>query len=609
MFSDFGGSRFFKVVGKRVIYLLLFLVCSTTTSLTVLGQNAFAEGSTSTCASGILSGDNYSYFTITLTCNDVVEFYNNESTLTELPDLVNIELLTADGIINPIDATISADQLILNFLSYDLNGSIDLNIRELTILPGVVLDPLLSLNSRIDIFKSDIVDEAVPYVEDDFYQANGAVLDITAVYGLLANDAEMQSNPLTAHLVSAPTEGSVQLNPDGSFTYTPSTSNPSWSEDTFTYSAMDSSGNISVDATVTITNAPPTVSGDFYKVCDDCDNLYASVGDIVRVDVVTSKPVVISSATIAGNIVIDYQTVDDFHYFVTYQLTDDDEEGEINYSITIIDQASNEMTYSPEDPINFDKTPPEISLNSDDYIELYLDEVYEETATAYDVVSGDTVVDISGIIDPTMGGFYYLHYTSTDQAGNISEVTIRTIYVIDEIPPVITLNKLDDVKKGDSLVIGGSIDDQSSKITVTIEGRQFEVSSVNIENGHWYIIFKTDDFKLGINNIIVTATDNFNNTSSLPGSFVVKEKPTPNTYTAPVVLSSTSWYSIEDNSSSPSDTTKVEENKSDEQIQIPTKNELPVVDTPTSKIFGIDWYYWLIMLSIISILLYWIFGK
>src|SRR5207247_9644855 len=53
----------------------------------------------------------------------------------------------------------------------------------------------------------------------------------------LANDTDVDGDPLTAVLATAPTKGTLALNANGSFTYTPN-ANVNGS-DTFTYRASD----------------------------------------------------------------------------------------------------------------------------------------------------------------------------------------------------------------------------------------------------------------------------------------------------------------------------------------------------------------------------------
>jgi hypothetical protein len=75
-----------------------------------------------------------------------------------------------------------------------------------------------------------------------------------AANGVLGNDTDAEGSPLTAVLVEGPTRGSLTLNSDGSFLYTP---NAGTTSDLFTYRASDgaAAGNL---ATVTLTLAVDT---------------------------------------------------------------------------------------------------------------------------------------------------------------------------------------------------------------------------------------------------------------------------------------------------------------------------------------------------------------
>jgi hypothetical protein len=77
--------------------------------------------------------------------------------------------------------------------------------------------------------------------------------------GLLTNDADVESDDLVAVLDTAPSTGSVVVNGDGSFTYTPAPG--SSGTDTFTYQACETTAALcSTPATVTVTVAPAPVT-------------------------------------------------------------------------------------------------------------------------------------------------------------------------------------------------------------------------------------------------------------------------------------------------------------------------------------------------------------
>jgi hypothetical protein len=89
-----------------------------------------------------------------------------------------------------------------------------------------------------------------PLAEDDAFTGNaGEALEVAAP-GVLENDTDPEGDPLTASVVSGPANGTLTLNADGSFVYTP---NDGFSgEDSFTYTAGDGTG-VSNEAVVTIT--------------------------------------------------------------------------------------------------------------------------------------------------------------------------------------------------------------------------------------------------------------------------------------------------------------------------------------------------------------------
>jgi VCBS repeat-containing protein len=102
-----------------------------------------------------------------------------------------------------------------------------------------------------------------PVAVDDAYATDEDVTLSVAAPGVLANDSDADGDPLTAVLMSGPVNGTLGLNADGSFDYTPNADfNGS---DSFTYVANDGQAD-SNSATVTITvnaiNDPPVAVDD-----------------------------------------------------------------------------------------------------------------------------------------------------------------------------------------------------------------------------------------------------------------------------------------------------------------------------------------------------------
>ncbi|MEA5513952.1 Ig-like domain-containing protein [Nodularia sp. UHCC 0506] len=97
-----------------------------------------------------------------------------------------------------------------------------------------------------------------PVAVNDSYTTNaGQQLVIAAANGVLSNDTDAQSDPLTAAVVAAPSNGTLSFNADGSFAYTPNTG--FIGTDSFTYLANDSQVD-SDPATVSITVNPPPIT-------------------------------------------------------------------------------------------------------------------------------------------------------------------------------------------------------------------------------------------------------------------------------------------------------------------------------------------------------------
>jgi hypothetical protein len=74
--------------------------------------------------------------------------------------------------------------------------------------------------------------------------------------GVLNNDNDPDGDPLTAVLESVPDDGSVTLNADGSFTYTPDSG--FFGTDTFSYEIDDGQGGTDTAVvTITVNETPP----------------------------------------------------------------------------------------------------------------------------------------------------------------------------------------------------------------------------------------------------------------------------------------------------------------------------------------------------------------
>src|SRR5207253_2885071 len=80
-----------------------------------------------------------------------------------------------------------------------------------------------------------------PVAVNDSYSTNQNAMLTVAAPGVQANDSDVDSTTLTSVLVAGPSHGTVTLNANGSFTYTPS--NNYVGPDSFTYRDNDGSAD------------------------------------------------------------------------------------------------------------------------------------------------------------------------------------------------------------------------------------------------------------------------------------------------------------------------------------------------------------------------------
>ena len=106
-------------------------------------------------------------------------------------------------------------------------------------------------------------------VADGYSVAEDGGLNLTAP-GVLGNDSDVDEDSLTASLVTGPASGGLTLNPDGSFTYTPTAN--FHGNDGFTYEVSDGQGGTdqaAVSLTVTSVNDPPVAVDDSATTNED----------------------------------------------------------------------------------------------------------------------------------------------------------------------------------------------------------------------------------------------------------------------------------------------------------------------------------------------------
>lgn len=118
--------------------------------------------------------------------------------------------------------------------------------------------------------------------------------------GVLANDRDPEGDGMTASIVTQPTRGTVSLNSNGTFTYTPGPTALFGTTDSFTYRAIDAQGTPSQPTTVTITigRAPPPVYQNPSQRWDvNADGFISPIDVLILVNLLNSRG---SSVPVAG---------------------------------------------------------------------------------------------------------------------------------------------------------------------------------------------------------------------------------------------------------------------------------------------------------------------
>ncbi|MBA3319432.1 MAG: cadherin-like domain-containing protein, partial [Gemmatimonadales bacterium] len=98
---------------------------------------------------------------------------------------------------------------------------------------------------------SVVTPDTPPTAVGDGYSATAGVQLSVPAPGVLANDSDVDGDPLSAQLLTSTTRGVLALNEDGSFTYLPGAT--FFGEDSFTYQVTAGSGSASATVTIIVT--------------------------------------------------------------------------------------------------------------------------------------------------------------------------------------------------------------------------------------------------------------------------------------------------------------------------------------------------------------------
>ncbi len=195
---------------------------------------------------------------------------------------------------------------------------------------------------------------AAPVANDDSYATTEDVAITVAAPGVIGNDADADGDPLAASVVTRPAHGTVTLNPDGSFLYTPAANYAG--ADSFTYSLSDGRVNsnvATVNLTITATNHAPVAGNDAFTTNEDTVINAAAPGvlagdsdadsDLLTALLVTAPAhgtlVLNANGSFAYTPAANYNGTDSF----TYKVTD----GQVDSNIASVQLTINAVNDAP----------------------------------------------------------------------------------------------------------------------------------------------------------------------------------------------------------------------------------------------------------------------
>jgi VCBS repeat-containing protein len=394
-----------------------------------------------------------------------------------------------------------------------------------------------------------------PGANDDSYQLNEDSSIIVDAPGVMSNDLDPDHNPITTELVSSTSHGSLILQQDGSFTYTPT---PNFHGiDTFSYRVTD--GTLySAETTVTITvhpvNDAPIVANSIPDQIGDYGTSFSLTVPGATFFDVDGDALTLSAGGLPGGVVFDADTGAFSGVFT--------EAGNFVVSVTATDLSEGSIT----DTFTISIEKVKLTVVADDVLRIYGDANPVFTGTLTGVVNGD---DITASYTSTANGassvgVYSIIPVLNDADGRLANYTIdpnngtltitarllnvaahaqRKVYGVSD--PALTLSS-DTLVPGDSFT-GGLVRTAGESVGL------YAISQGTLSAGANYsIVFTGENMEITPASLVVTA-DNASRaygeinpafTGSLTG-VVGSDNITATYSSAAMPLSSVASYDIE----------------------------------------------------------------
>ncbi len=382
-----------------------------------------------------------------------------------------------------------------------------------------------SMQTTFDVVVKPINDP--PVAVDDFYTVLGnTTLTTTVANGVLNNDSDPESDPLTVNTtpLSGPSNGTLTLNSDGTFTYIPNSgfSGP----DSFDYEISDGNGGTTT-ATAFIDVSDP-VTGPLDAMDDAVttnEETLINIAVMANDDLPTTGAFNIQSTTppsngaitVLPNGTIDYTPNPDFFGTDTFTYTLADASGRTStatVTVTVLNVQDPPVANADSGSTPEDTTLPSINILSNDS-DPDNDPL---TVTMAIAANGTVVINADGTIDytpnPGFNGTDTVNYTISDGNGGFASSTVLINVVPVADPPTSADNAVTTVEDisytfvasdfpfadqdaGDSLVTV-RIDSLPADGQLLVNGNPATagqiVSLTEINNGNLIFVPDPDDF-------------------------------------------------------------------------------------------------------------------
>lgn len=322
-------------------------------------------------------------------------------------------------------------------------------------------------------------------IDDDFDTNEDIPLNVV-LPGVLDNDEDVDGDTLTAVLGDNVANGTLDLNADGSFTYTPNAN--FHGTDSFTYFANDGTVNSDAAATVTITvnavNDAPVANNDNFETNEDIELTVPATGVLgndVDVDgdmltavletgpsngVLTLNPD--GSFTYTPN--ANFNGTDSFTYFANDGTVDSDTAATVMITVNPVNDApvanNDDITTTVDTPVTIDVLANDTDVDTGDTANLMIESVVQP-------LNGEVVNNGTDVTYTPNAGFIgtdTFDYNVTDTGGLTDTATV-TVTVVPVLTALYHMDKT--ATSGTTLlppIIVTTPDDSGSELDATLIG-------------------------------------------------------------------------------------------------------------------------------------------